>query len=61
VGEAMRYIRDGMADVIVAGAAEAPLSPLSFGAFDFIKTMSRWDGEPVPWLVAHSMRSAMVL
>ena len=46
VGEAMRYIRDGMADVIVAGGAEAPLSPLTFGAFDFIKTMSRWDGEP---------------
>lgn len=46
VGEALRYIRDGMADVVVAGAAEAPLSPLTFGAFDFIKTMSRWEGEP---------------
>lgn len=46
VGEALRYIRDGMADVIVAGAAEAPLSPLTYGAFDFIKTMSRWSGEP---------------
>ncbi len=30
-----------MADVIVAGAAESPLSPLSYGAFDFIRTMSR--------------------
>ena len=46
VGEAMRYIRDGMADVMIAGGAEAPLAPLSFGAFDFIKTMSRWTGEP---------------
>jgi len=46
VGEAWRYIRDGMADVIVAGGAEAPLSPLTFGAFDFIKTMSRWQGDP---------------
>lgn len=46
VGEALRYIRDGMADVIVAGAAESPLSPLTYGAFDFIKTMSRWAGEP---------------
>jgi 3-oxoacyl-[acyl-carrier-protein] synthase II len=45
VGEAMRYIRDGMADVMIAGGAEAPLSPLTFGAFDFIKTMSRYDGE----------------
>lgn len=46
VGEALRYIRDGMADVLVAGGAEAPLSPLTFGAFDFIKTMSRWAGDP---------------
>ena len=46
VGEAMRYIRDGWADVIVAGGAEAPLCPLTFGSFDFIKTMSRWHGEP---------------
>ncbi len=46
VGEALRYIRDDMADVIVAGGAEAPLSPLTFSAFDFIRTMSRWTGEP---------------
>ncbi|MEO7319678.1 MAG: beta-ketoacyl-[acyl-carrier-protein] synthase family protein [Chthoniobacteraceae bacterium] len=46
VGEAMRYIRDGMADVMVAGGSEAPLSPLTFGAFDFIRTMSRWPGDP---------------
>ncbi|HEX8899559.1 MAG TPA: beta-ketoacyl synthase N-terminal-like domain-containing protein, partial [Chthoniobacterales bacterium] len=46
VGEALRYIRDNMADVIVAGAAEAPLSPLSFGAFAIIKAMSQWKGDP---------------
>jgi len=46
VGEAMRFIRDGRADVMIAGGAEAPLSPLTFGAFDTIKTMSRWQGEP---------------
>ncbi len=46
VGEALRYIRDGWADVIIAGGAEAPLCPLTFGAFDFIKTMSRWAGDP---------------
>lgn len=43
VGEALRYIRDGFADVIVAGGAEAPLSTLTIGAFDIIKTMSRCD------------------
>ncbi len=31
---------------MIAGGAEAPLSPLTFGAFDFIKTMSRWEGDP---------------
>ena len=46
MGESLRYIRDGMADVMVAGGAEAPLSPLTFGGFDFIKTMSRWPGDP---------------
>ena len=46
VGEALRYIRDGWADVIVAGAAEAPLSPLTYSAFAIIKTMSQWEGEP---------------
>ncbi len=46
VGEAMRYLRDGWADVMIAGGAEAPLCPLTFSAFDFIKTMSRWQGEP---------------
>jgi 3-oxoacyl-[acyl-carrier-protein] synthase II len=46
VGEALRYIRDDFADVIVAGGAEAPLSPLTFGAFAIIKTMSQWNGDP---------------
>jgi 3-oxoacyl-[acyl-carrier-protein] synthase II len=46
VGEALRYIRDGFADVIVAGGAEAPLSPLTFGAFAIIKTMSQSTGDP---------------
>jgi 3-oxoacyl-[acyl-carrier-protein] synthase II len=43
IGEGYRYIRDGWAEVVIAGGAEAPLSPLSFGAFAFIRTMSRCD------------------
>jgi 3-oxoacyl-[acyl-carrier-protein] synthase II len=46
VGEALRYIRDDFADVIVAGGAEAPLTTITVGAFDIIKTMSRWLGDP---------------
>jgi 3-oxoacyl-[acyl-carrier-protein] synthase II len=41
IGEALRYIREDWADVMIAGAAEAPLSPLTYGAFAFIRTMSR--------------------
>src|SRR4051794_13313196 len=45
VGEALRYIRDGVADVVVAGGGEAPPGTLTYGAFDIIKTMSRWEGD----------------
>ena len=41
VGEALRYIRDNFVDVVVAGGAEAPLTSITVGAFDIIKTMSR--------------------
>lgn len=44
--DAARFIRDGSADVVIAGAAECPLAPLTFAAFDHIHTMSRWSGEP---------------
>ena len=44
IGEAMRYIRDDIADVVIAGSAEAPLRPLTFGAFAMIKSMSTYDG-----------------
>ena len=44
LGEALRYIRDGIADVMIAGASEAPLSPLTYGAFANIRTMS--EAEP---------------
>lgn len=40
IGDALRFIREDIADVVIAGGAEAPLSPLTFGAFDFIRTMS---------------------
>ena len=46
VGDALRFIRDGLASVVIAGATESPLSPLTYIAFDFIKTMSRFQGEP---------------
>jgi 3-oxoacyl-[acyl-carrier-protein] synthase II len=46
IGEAWRYIRDGTADVALAGGAEAPLAPLCFGAFAIIRAMSTRNDDP---------------
>jgi 3-oxoacyl-[acyl-carrier-protein] synthase II len=46
VGEAFRLIRDGTSDLAVAGGAEAPLAPLSFGAFALIRAMSTRNDDP---------------
>jgi 3-oxoacyl-[acyl-carrier-protein] synthase II len=46
IGEAFRLIRDGSADLAVAGGVEAPLAPLSFGAFALIRAMSTRNDEP---------------
>ncbi len=40
IGEAFRYVRDGYADIMVAGGAEAPLYALTFSAFTIIRAMS---------------------
>jgi 3-oxoacyl-[acyl-carrier-protein] synthase II len=46
IGEAWRLIRDGSADIAIAGGVEAPLSPLCFGAFAIIRAMSTRNDEP---------------
>ncbi|HEX6575725.1 MAG TPA: beta-ketoacyl-ACP synthase II [Gemmatimonadaceae bacterium] len=46
VGEGFRLIRDGYADVMIAGGAEAPLAPLCFGAFSIIRAMSTRNDDP---------------
>lgn len=46
IGEAFRLIREGAADVALAGGIEAPLSPLSYGAFAIIRAMSTRNDDP---------------
>lgn len=46
VGDAFRAIQRGEADLMLAGGAEAPLSPLCFGAFAIIRAMSTRNSEP---------------
>ena len=46
IGEAWRLLRDGDAEIAIAGGAEAPLYPLTFGAFAVIKAMSTRNDDP---------------
>jgi 3-oxoacyl-[acyl-carrier-protein] synthase II len=46
VGEAFHVVRDGRADIMLAGGAEAPLAPLTFAAFSIIRAMSTRNDDP---------------
>jgi 3-oxoacyl-[acyl-carrier-protein] synthase II len=46
IGEGFRAVRDGYADVMITGGAEAPLAPLCFGAFSIIRAMSTRNHDP---------------
>ena len=46
IGNALNAIRRGDADVMLAGGVEAPLFPLTFGAFALIRAMSQRNDDP---------------
>ena len=46
IGQALHAIRDGTVDVALAGGAEAPLAPLTLGAFAMIRVLSSRNDEP---------------
>ena len=46
IGQAFHAIRSGIVDVALAGGAEAPLAPLTFGAFAMIRVLSQHNDEP---------------
>ena len=46
IGEAWRLIRSGEVDAAVCGGVEAPLAPLSYGAFAIIRAMSTRNHDP---------------
>ncbi|WP_026361231.1 beta-ketoacyl-[acyl-carrier-protein] synthase family protein [Amycolatopsis nigrescens] len=51
VGHAAGVIRDGRADVMIAGATDAPISPITVACFDAIKATTPRNGDP-----AHASR-----
>ncbi len=46
IGDAFRAIRNGEIRMALAGGVEAPLSPLTFGAFSIIRAMSTRNDDP---------------
>lgn len=46
LGFAMETIQDGEADIMFAGAAEAPITPITFGAFDVVNVLSVHNDNP---------------
>jgi 3-oxoacyl-[acyl-carrier-protein] synthase II len=46
IGQAFHAIRAGIVDVALAGGAEAPLAPLTFGAFAMIRVLSQRNEDP---------------
>lgn len=40
LGFCLEAIQDGEADIMIAGASEAPLTPITFGAFDVVSVLS---------------------
>jgi 3-oxoacyl-[acyl-carrier-protein] synthase II len=46
IGQAFGAIRDGTVDAALAGGAEAPLAPLTFGAFAMIRVLSQRNDDP---------------
>ncbi|MGW0580742.1 beta-ketoacyl-[acyl-carrier-protein] synthase family protein [Streptomyces sp. NPDC002920] len=51
LGHAVELIREGSADVMIAGAAEAPISPITLACFDAIKATTPRNDDP-----AHASR-----
>ncbi|ANZ39710.1 beta-ACP synthase [Lentzea guizhouensis] len=51
VGHGARLIEDGQADVVVAGASESPISPITVACFDAIRATSARNDDP-----AHAAR-----
>ena len=46
IGEAYRAIREGYADIMITGGAEAAVTPLSLAGFSSMKALSRRNDEP---------------
>jgi len=46
IGDAMRHIRHGDADMMIAGGSEATITPMTFAGFSSLKAMSTRNDDP---------------
>lgn len=46
IGHAFRTIQDGEADVVIAGASDAPITPITVACFDAIKATTPFTDDP---------------
>src|SRR5207244_4579164 len=46
IGEAFEMIRSGRQDVVVAGGAEAAITPTAVAGFGVMRALARWEGSP---------------
>lgn len=46
IGFGYELIKDGQQDMVIAGANEAPVTPITFGAFDVINAISKRNDDP---------------
>lgn len=46
IGYAFHAIKNDLADIMIAGGSEAPLAPLTFGAFCLVGALSTRNGDP---------------
>jgi len=46
VGFSLEAIQDGDADIMITGASEAPITPITFGAFDTVNVLSTHNDNP---------------
>jgi len=46
LGFAFELIKEGRQDLVIAGASEAPVCPITFGAFDVVNVLAKNNAEP---------------
>ncbi|MCF7873946.1 MAG: beta-ketoacyl-[acyl-carrier-protein] synthase family protein [Candidatus Omnitrophica bacterium] len=46
LGFAYELIKDGRQDLVISGASEAPITPVTFGAFDVVNVLAKENDQP---------------